>query len=51
MSTYKDLEVKIGELERKFSAHDEKFIIIFEAIRRLMKEEEKPKIPIGFHVK
>ena len=51
MLTHKDLARKIEDLERKFGEHDKKFLLVFEAIRRLMKEEEKPKTPIGFHVK
>ena len=47
----KDLAKKIDELERKFKKHDEKFVVVFEAIRRLMTEEEKPKTSIGFHVR
>ena len=44
----KDLAHKIEELERKFIEHDKKFVLVFEAIRQLMKEEEKPKAPFGF---
>ena len=47
--SHKGLEFKILKLERKFAEHDEKFMMVFEAIRQLMKEEEKPKAPIGFH--
>ncbi|MBI5025051.1 MAG: ORF6N domain-containing protein [Candidatus Omnitrophica bacterium] len=46
MMSHKDLARKIEELERKYDAQ---FRGVFEAIRRLMKEEEKPKAPIGFH--
>lgn len=45
----KDLARKINKLEHKFKECDEKFVVVFEAIRRLMKEEEKPKARIGFH--
>lgn len=48
LATHKDLARKIEELEMKY---DSQFRMVFDAIRRLMKEEEKPKIPIGFHVK
>ena len=44
--THKELSRKLDELEKKYDA---KFRVVFEAIRRLMKEEEKPKAPIGFH--
>ena len=36
MSTHKDLARKLDELERKLGEHDEKFAIVFEAIRQLM---------------
>ena len=46
MMSHKDLARKVEELEKKYDAQ---FRGVFEAIRRLMKEEEKPKAPIGFH--
>ena len=49
--SHKNLARKIDNLERKFKEHDEKFLLVFDAIRRLIHEEEKPKIPIGFHVR
>ncbi len=56
MISHKDLARKIKDLERKFQGkfqeHDKKFIMVFDAIRRLLQEREeplKPKIPIGFH--
>ena len=48
LSTHKKLARKLVELEKKY---DDQFSVVFEAIRRLMREEEKPKTPIGFHVK
>lgn len=52
--TYKDLVRKIEELEKKFNKHDENFVVIFQAIRKLLeapKEPRKKKMPIGFCVK
>lgn len=40
---------KLLELEQKVLGHDEDIKVIFEAIRRLMSEPEKPKQRIGFH--
>ncbi|MDO8580941.1 MAG: hypothetical protein Q7S13_05620 [Candidatus Omnitrophota bacterium] len=37
---------KLNELEKKYDAQ---FRAVFEAIRRLMTEEAKPKGKIGFH--
>ena len=48
LASHKDLARKIEELEKKY---DSQFRAVFEAIRRLMTEEEKPKTSIGFHVR
>lgn len=45
LSAHKELEKKLVMLEKKY---DENFRIVFEAIKLLMKEEHKPKHPIGF---
>jgi len=45
LATHKDLKRKIEAMEKKY---DENFQIIFEAIRRLFDEEEKPKRKIGY---
>jgi hypothetical protein len=37
LSTQKDFARKLEELEKKLLAHDEKFTIVFEAIRELMR--------------
>ncbi len=46
LATHKDLAVKLTELEKKY---DDQFEEVFEAIRQLMREEEKPRAPMGFH--
>ena len=46
LATHKELACKLEELEKKYDAQ---FRVVFEAIRQLMKEEEKPKGKIGFH--
>lgn len=53
MSTHKDLARKLEELERKLGQHDEKFQIVFEAIRQLMAPPPASgrKGRIGFHAK
>jgi len=45
IDTNKELAKKIGQLEKKYDAQ---FRIVFEAIRELIKEDEKPKRKIGF---
>ena len=54
LSSYKDLARKIEDLERKFDDHDRKIVLVFEAIKELLKENQEPplsKEPIGFHVR
>jgi hypothetical protein len=49
MSTHKDLARKLDDLQRKLGEHDEKFAIVFEAIRQLMLPPPTPQKPrIGF---
>jgi hypothetical protein len=45
LATHKDLEKKIEEME---SRYDEQFRVVFEAIRQLLVEDEKPRKKIGF---
>ncbi|MBN2419648.1 MAG: ORF6N domain-containing protein [Deltaproteobacteria bacterium] len=47
VASHKDLVRKINEMENKY---DHQFQLVFEAIKALMKEEEKPKRRIGFQV-
>lgn len=49
MLSHKDLAQKIDSLEHKFKEHDKNFVIVFEAIRKLLASPEKPKTRIGFH--
>lgn len=52
MITHKGLAGKIEELEIKFKKHDENFVIVFNAIKKLLQapvESPKKKLPIGFH--
>ena len=51
LATHKDLQLKIEALEGKYKQHDQKFKIVFEAIRQLLEPPpvpEKPKRRIGF---
>lgn len=45
LDTHKDLKRKIEAMEKKY---DENFKIVFEAIKQLFDEEEKPKVKIGY---
>lgn len=48
--THKELGLKIKELELKVGKHDGEIKSIFEAIKQLMIQEQKPKRTIGFIV-
>ena len=51
MISHKDLARKIEDLESKFAEHDKRSVLVFEAIKQLLKEKEdfsKNKGPIGF---
>jgi len=53
LSSHKELAQKIKKLEEKYSTHDEKIHLIFEAIKQLIEPpevESKPKLQIGFKV-
>ena len=46
LSTHKKLAIKIAQLESKY---DEQFVVVFNALKHLMKEPEKRKTgQIGF---
>ncbi len=45
LSTHADLKRKIESMEKKY---DEQFQIVFEAIKQLLEEDEKPKQKIGY---
>jgi len=45
LATNKELREKIEKLERKY---DQQFRIVFDAIKKLLSTEEKPKRDIGF---
>ncbi len=50
LASHKDLGRKLEELERKLGEHDQKFHVVFEAIRQLMAPPPEParKRHIGF---
>ncbi|MBW2107876.1 MAG: ORF6N domain-containing protein [Deltaproteobacteria bacterium] len=51
LSSHKDLERKLEELQHKIEDHEESIEAIFEAIRQLISPPEKPRRKIGFGVK
>lgn len=48
LATHRELVVKLTELERKLSTHDEQFVALFDAIRELMTLPEPRRKRIGF---
>lgn len=48
LTAHTDLSKKLEALERTY---DKRFSVVFEVLRRLMKEDEKPKPEIGFRIK
>ncbi len=51
LNTSRELAKKFQELESRITGHDKSIGVLFEAIRALMHEPEKPKRPIGFTAK
>lgn len=48
LMTYKDLKEKIERMEKK---HDKQFRMVFEAIKLILENDQKPKRQIGFKCK
>jgi phage regulator Rha-like protein len=46
--TNKEFSEKLKIMEEQLAEHDEQFRVVFEAIKQLLKEDEKPKKKIGF---
>lgn len=49
LSNHKQIADKLDQLERKTNKHDKQIRVIFDVIRRLIAEPDKPKRRIGFH--
>ena len=45
LGTNQELAAKIDDLEKKYDRH---FKVVFTAVKQLMKDDAKPKPPIGF---
>ncbi len=50
LETHKDLALKLEELERTVSSHDENIQLIFETIRQLIEKKSEPMKPVGFTI-
>ncbi len=50
LSTHKDILLKLEQLERKTSTHDEKIELIFDYIKQLVQEKNEPRKRIGYKI-
>lgn len=48
LSVHKELARKLGDVEQRIEKHDAEIQAIFDAIRKLMEPQEKPKGKFGF---
>ncbi len=48
LSTHKELEKKISDMEAKY---DKQFQVVFEALKQLIRKENEPREPVGFKIK
>lgn len=48
LGSNKKLAKKLDDLERRLGDHDEKFVVVFDAIKQLLVIDAKPKRKIGF---
>ena len=48
LATNKEFSEKLKRIEDQLAEHDKQFQIVFEAIKQLLKDDEKPKQRIGF---
>ncbi len=46
--THKDLLLKMDQLEKKVSSQDDKFILVFEYLKKFIDVQEKPRRKVGF---
>jgi hypothetical protein len=46
----RELALKIEELERTVSGHDENIALIFETIRQMIEKKNEPREPVGFKI-
>jgi len=50
LETHRDLALKIEELERTVSSHDENIQLLFETIRQMIEKKREPMEPVGFKI-
>jgi len=48
IANHKEFAKRLDEMESRLTEHDETFKIVFQAIKQLLKDDEKPKRKIGY---
>jgi len=48
---HKDLLLKIERIESEISSHDDQIKILFNYLKNLLQEEDKPRRQVGFKIK
>jgi len=51
LHNHKDLLLKIEKIENKVSSHDEHIKALFNYLKKLLQDEEKPRKQVGFKIK
>ena len=46
----RELALKIEELERTVSGHDDNIALIFETIKQIIEKKNEPRVPVGFKI-
>lgn len=46
--THKDILLKLEQLERRVSGHDEQIELVFEYLKQLLSSPQEPRVQIGF---
>jgi hypothetical protein len=49
LATHVELARRLDDLERQFREHDEQFVLVFDAIRKLMEPPQTPPPEVGYH--
>jgi hypothetical protein len=50
LESHRELVLKIDELQRTVSSHDENIQLIFETIRQMIEKKSEPMEPVGFKI-
>ncbi len=48
--THKDILLKVEQMEKKMTKHDDEIQMIFEALKELLNPPQEPRTPIGFKI-